>query len=107
MVLCAGASSFPFTGTPARMGYRPVIMLERAGAQTGALEYQLTNRAPDAASPTMWGVFRSVAPRQPGSWQPRSSATMSITLGWRDTAAGSDAGARAAPLNSRPAKGIP
>src|SRR5258708_1367197 len=82
------------------------MMLERAGAQTGALEYQLTNRAPDAASASMWGVFRSVAPRQPRSWQPRSSATMRIKLGWRDTAAGSKAGAAPATINSRRVMGI-
>src|SRR5258708_18161129 len=82
------------------------MMLERAGAQTGALEYQLTNRAPDAASASMWGVFRSVAPRQPRSWQPRSSATIRIRLGRRDAAAGSKAGAAPAAINSRRGMGI-
>src|SRR6266700_7065988 len=100
MVLCAGASSLPLTGTPARSGTRPVMMLERAGAQTGALEYQLTKRAPDAARASMCGVFRSVAPRQPRSWQPRSSATMRMKLGRRDTAAGRKAGAAPAAINS-------
>src|SRR5258708_15506793 len=82
------------------------MMLERAGAQTGALEYQLTKRAADAASASMCGVFRSVAPRQPRSWQPRSSATMRIKLGRRDTAAGSKAGAAPAAINSRRVMGI-
>ena len=76
MVLCCGPSAGPLLGTPARMGKRPVMIAERAGAQTGAFEYQLTKRAPEAASASMFGVFRSVAPRQPRSWQPRSSATI-------------------------------
>src|ERR1700675_3088871 len=83
------------------MGKRPVMMAERAGAQTGALEYQLTKRAPDAASASMWGVFRSVAPRQPRSWQPRSSATITMKFGRRVAAAGRSAGATVAAMNSR------
>src|SRR6266516_85132 len=82
------------------------MMLDRAGAQTGALEYQLTNRAPDAASASMWGVFKSVEPRQPRSWQPRSSATMRMKLGRRDAAAGRKAGAAPAAMNSRRVMGI-
>src|SRR6185503_16244575 len=77
------------------------MMLERDGAQTGAFEYQLTNRAPEAASASMWGVLRSAAPRQPRSWQPRSSATIRIKFGRPGAAAGSRAGAAPAAMNSR------
>src|SRR5215471_8170990 len=95
MVLCCGPSGGPLLGTPARIGKRPVMMAERAGAQTGAFEYQFTNRAPDAASASICGVFRSVEPRHPRSWQPRSSATITMKFGWRDRTAGNSAGAAA------------
>src|SRR5262249_2998012 len=101
MVLCWGPRAGPLLGTPARIGQRPVMMADRAGAQTGALEYQLTKRAPDAAKASIWRVLRSVAPRQPRSWQPRSSATITMKFGRREGAAGRSAGAAAAAMNSR------
>lgn len=106
MVLCCAPSAGPLLGTPARIGKRPVIMADRAGAQTGALEYQLMNRAPDAASASICGVFRSVAPRQPRSWQPRSSATITMKFGRREPAACRNAGAAVAAIKSRREIGI-
>src|SRR5688500_3490398 len=55
----------------------------RDGAQTGALEYQLVNRAPLDASSSMCGVFRSFAPRQPRSRPPWSSVMMTTKFGLR------------------------
>src|SRR5262245_23202494 len=82
------------------------MMLDRAGGHTGALEYQLRNSAPDAASASMFGVFRSAAPRQPRSRQPKSSATKTMKFGGVDAAAGSNAGAAAVAINSRLEIGI-
>src|SRR5260370_1155375 len=92
MVCSLGLSGGPLFGTPARIGYRPVRSAAREGAQTRAAAYQLVNRAPEVASASMWGVFRSVAPHAPISWQPRSSARKMTTFGLR---AGSRVCARA------------
>ena len=59
----------------------PSAATARDGAQTGAAAYQLVKRTPPAASASMFGVFRSVAPHAPRSWQPRSSARKRTTLG--------------------------
>jgi hypothetical protein len=53
------------------------------GAQTGAAAYQFVKRAPEAASASMFGVFRSVAPHAPMSWQPKSSARKTMKFGFR------------------------
>jgi hypothetical protein len=45
-----------------RWGYFPVSKDAREGEQTGQLLYQSVKRAPDAASPSMCGVFMSAAP---------------------------------------------
>src|SRR5690242_5627979 len=87
MVFSFARSACPLSGTPARMGYRPVSSAAREGAHTGAAAYQLVNRAPDVARPSMLGVFRSAAPQHPRSWQPRSSARMMMTFGGRRPAA--------------------
>src|SRR5207249_3981310 len=48
-----------------------------------AAAYQLVKRAPEAASASMLGVFRSFAPHAPMSWQPRSSARKMTKFGLR------------------------
>ncbi len=76
----------PFFPTPARIGNRPVINAARAGAQTGALEYQFRHFVPPAARRSMCGVSRSEAPRQPKSCTPRSSKRITIAFGLPDAA---------------------
>src|SRR5712692_2908891 len=83
MVFSDGASGGLLLGTPQRIGCRPVSSAARDGAHTGAAAYQLVNRVPPAASASMWGVFKSGAPQQPRSWQPRSSARKITTFGLR------------------------
>ena len=63
MVFSEGRRDSPLWPTPARSGYLPVIKAERAGAQTGAFEYQFRQTVPRAASLSILGVFRSRAPR--------------------------------------------
>src|SRR5689334_1674790 len=103
MVCSDGASSWPLLGTPARIGYLPVMSAAREGAQTGACAYQLLNRAPDELSASMCGVFKSAAPRQPRSWQPRSSARNKIIFGFSERfgAAAESAAAEPAERKSR------
>src|SRR5258708_7439565 len=84
MACSLGLSGCPFPGTPARIGYRPVSSAAREGAQTGAAAYQFVKRVPEAASPSILGVLRSVAPQTPISWQPRSSARKMMKFGLRD-----------------------
>src|SRR5438309_929361 len=87
MVRSLALSAGPFDGTPARIGYRPVNTADRDGAQTGAAAYQFVKRAPDWASASILGVFRSVAPHAPMSWQPKSSARKIMKFGLRPGAA--------------------
>src|SRR5262245_39876176 len=99
MVFSADLSGGPLLGTPARTGCRAVRRPARDGAQTGAAAYQLVKRAPVAARASMFGVLRSVAPQQPRSWQPRSSARKTMTLGGRPVRVWAERAAAAAPTN--------
>jgi hypothetical protein len=55
-ILCA--SEGPLFGTPADAGKRPVRIEDRAGAQTGAFEYQLRNVSPRWARASICGSLQ-------------------------------------------------